>query len=594
MTLPSEAVLAAGPSRGGDLALFPLLKDLDAAALQDLAREAEWFDLPGGSILFEFGAAADALYLVSYGCLGVLRPDPERAGAGELVAEIAAGETVGEMAMITGAPRSATVVALRDSKLVRLNRRAFETLTERHPKSMLSMLRLIVQRLERTTRGETRAFTRKTLTLLPLSPGVPITQVAEDFRQALERGGRRAVRLDEASAQQPTEWLHAAEESNDIVIYQAETSMSPWTKLCLRQGDRVVLVGRSSDPPTAQMLIQAEIIGSRRRRYDLLLLQDGGARQATQSVNWLSGIANYCPYRSFHMQVRMGHAADYDRLARYMTGQAVGLVLGGGGARGFAHLGVIKAMHQAGIPIDLVGGTSMGAIVGSGVALDWDDQIVSDIMREAFVSSNPVNDYTLPVIALIRGRKVSSRLREIFGDLQIEDMWLPFFAIACNLTKGATEVQRTGPLWRALRATVALPGVMPPVVVNGEVLVDGGVINNLPADEMGKLARGPVIGVDVAKDPAVKCDDESLEDLSLWAMLRRGKRNRPSILNVLMRSGTVSSAAQSQLGRSHANLVLTPELEDIDMLDWQAFDTVIERGYRCAMEALERGHGKLF
>jgi NTE family protein len=277
-----------------------------------------------------------------------------------------------------------------------------------------------------------------------------------------------------------------------------------------------------------------------------------------------------------------------------MTGQAVGLVLGGGGARGFAHLGVIKALRGAGIPIDLIGGTSMGAVVGSGVALEWDDKLIYDIMRKAFVTSNPVNDYTVPVVALIRGRKVSQRLRQIFGDLAIEDLWRPFFAVACNLTKGATEVQRTGPLWRALRATVALPGVMPPVVVNREILVDGGVINNLPVDVMSNLGRGPVIGVDVAKDPALTCDDENLEDLSLWQMLRRGERNRPGILSVLMRSGTVSSAAQSQLGRSRANLYLAPELEDIDMLDWQAMDTVIERGYRCTIAELDRRQGKLF
>jgi NTE family protein len=276
------------------------------------------------------------------------------------------------------------------------------------------------------------------------------------------------------------------------------------------------------------------------------------------------------------------------RLARILTGRGVGLVLSGGGARGFAHLGVIKALREIGLPIDLVGGNSMGAIIGAGVANDWDEATMRTAFRRAFVDTNPLSDYTLPLVSLIGGRKVSRLLREAFGEVAIEDLWLPFFCISTNLTRGEAVVHREGLLWRWLRASVAIPGVLAPVFDGGEVHVDGGVINNLPVDVMRQVGRGLVIGVDVVSDHTFTALNEGADLPPLWRLMvsSRGKQV-PGILQILWRAGTVNSEAAAAALRAETDLMLEPSLESVDLLNWKAFDRAVELGYRHAMAKLE-------
>jgi len=330
--------------------------------------------------------------------------------------------------------------------------------------------------------------------------------------------------------------------------------------------------------PTAETWHQEP--DGRRRPCDLVLLHERAGHAAVGA--WLDHVQP-----ALHCHVRAGNAADVDRLARLLTGRAVGLVLSGGGARGFAHIGALTALREAGVPIDLVAGASMGAIVGAGVAAEWDDKEMRSRMRAAFVDSNPLGDYTLPLVALVKGKRVADRLRQHFPGLEIEQLWRHFTCVSTNLTKGDLELHRRGPVWRALRASVALPGVMPPVVQRGEVLADGGIINNFPVQAIEALGRGPIIGIDVAHDRAFVADDEDWERPSLLRLFARGRQDRPGILRLLMRAGTVNGLGIARSGRAAVDLLLTPSLEDIDMLDWKAFDRAVAAGYRAASLALE-------
>jgi NTE family protein len=324
-----------------------------------------------------------------------------------------------------------------------------------------------------------------------------------------------------------------------------------------------------------------------RRPVDLVLLHGEGKPMRTDLSPWSDRlkIELSCP-------VRHRHPGDLARLARLLTGRAVGLVLSGGGARGFAHIGVIRALRECKVPIDLVGGCSMGAIIAAGVAAEWDDATLSANMRRAFVTSSPLNDYALPLLALVRGKKVTRRLIEHFGEVAIDELWRPFFCVSSDLTSGSLVVHRTGPLWRALRASVAIPGLMPPVVDRDAVLADGGVMNNLPVDVMRGLKRGPVLGVDVASDRALTSLVHH-ESGGLWRFLA-SKRRVPPIVDILVRAGTVSSDVQSQTNRKSVDLLFDPPLENIDILDWHAFDRAIEIGYRHAMSVLEKTGDDVF
>jgi NTE family protein len=231
----------------------------------------------------------------------------------------------------------------------------------------------------------------------------------------------------------------------------------------------------------------------------------------------------------------------------------------------------------------------MGAIVGACVAAGWDDDEIAERMHGAFVRNNPLDDYTMPWVALFRGKSVDRLLQTYFGDTLIEALWRPFFAVSTNLTRGGMHVHRAGPVWPALRASVAIPGVLPPVLESGEVLVDGGVINNFPVDVMAGERKGPIIGIDVAGDRAQMTENEvPLNRRGLIGWLRPDTRPMPGIVSVLMRAGTVSSQLQTNLAKAQTSLLIEPALSHVPLLDWQSFDRAVEAGYRQARKVLER------
>ena len=281
-------------------------------------------------------------------------------------------------------------------------------------------------------------------------------------------------------------------------------------------------------------------------------------RPAAPAEAWL----RHFPVR-FHCHLRLRSDTDMARLARYVTGRGLGLVLSGGGARGFAHIGVIKALRQARIPIDLVGGTSMGAIIAAGVALEWDDKEMYERMHAGFVRSNPLDDYAFPLVALTKGRKVERRLRRHFADARVEDLWRPYFAVASNLSNGEVTVMRNGVLWRALRASIAIPGLLPPVIENDDVLADGGLMNNLPCDVMDAMRRGPVIGVDVTRYRSFDMSNVRTRSM-IHRLLVPSDYDGPEIVSLLLRAATVGGTLQTRSSRDHADLVLDPPLPSIE------------------------------
>jgi NTE family protein len=559
------------------LCSVPFLRALDGSSLDALEAELEWLSVPGGWTLFDQNDVADAVYFVIAGCLGVIVQSSD--GREHLVARAQSGESVGEMALLGGQTRSATVVAIRDSEVLRLGRASYERLLQQHPRSMLSLVSLLVRRLRDTTRRDAPAETGRTLALVPMSPDVGHIRFALALADELATVGRRVRLLDSRAAVNTTEWFNAVESAHDLVLYHADPSDSFWTRFCLRQADRVLLIASPDAPFRAPAWLSGQG-KSRREPFDLALLHESFSSAGNAAESWRKELPV-----DLICQVRHGNAGDIARVARLLTGKAIGLVLGCGGARGFAHLGVIRALREANIPIDLIGGCSMGAIVGAAVALEWDDAQIGERLRHAFVESNPMNDYTLPFLALVKGRKVSRRLEEHFGGVRIEDLWRPFFCVSTNLSAAKLTVHRDGPLTLALRASVSIPGLLPPVAVGGETHVDGGLMNCLPVDVMKSLRRGPVIAVDVASDRALG-SLSSDHGRSFWQFLRSGRKTLP-IVDVLVRAGTVSSDALTRMEGGQADILFKPPLETVDLLDWKACTSAIDAGYRHAIDKLE-------
>lgn len=566
------------------LGTLQLFRGLDTPTLAAIAGEIQWFSVPGGMTLFEAGDPADSLFMVISGCLGAFARTPD--GHTRLVNRVVAGETVGEMAMISGKPRSATIIALRDTELGRISKQAFDAILLDHPQAMYRMAQLTVQRLESSQRQQRgKRSVPKTFTIVPQDIDVDVGEFATQLVKALGALGRNTrteLVWSVRGAAHTSHWFHNVEAANEFVVYVADPGVTSWSKLCMRQADSLLLLARATSEPAPWRVLAAQ--GESRstlQRAEIVLLHEGEIARGT-ARNWIArqpGLA--------HHHVR--HERDVQRLARHLTGRGVGLVLAGGGARGFAHIGAVKALREAGIPIDAVGGTSMGAILGAGVAQEWTHEELVERFRRSFVDTNPLSDYTLPLVSLVSGRKVSRLLRGEFGDMDIEDLPLPFFCVSSNLTTGCLAVHRSGLLWRWLRASVAIPGVLPPIFHNGEVHVDGGAMNNLPVDIMRDFGRGPLIAIDVAADRAFTADFDDVDVPGLWKAMSwfRAKKKRVNIFQILWRAGMVNSAAATMAQREQTDLLLQPPLESVDMLNWQAFDEAIDAGYRYTRTRLE-------
>lgn len=563
-----------------DLSTIPLFRDLDRATLRSLREEMQWLTLPGGAVLFREGEASDFFYIVISGRLGVVveaAPSEPR-----FVTQIGIGETVGEMGMITGEPRTATIMAIRYSELLGFSKSAFDRLTARHPKLIHRLLDMLARRLDATTHGISEPRVAKTIAIVPVGDDVPRADFARALEVAIERDGLRVVIVDHADFERPIEWFYTIEAAHDLVLYLAAGADSVWSKFCLRQADRVAFLALAHREQPPGTIVPPARQPGRDIPADLVLLHPAEHADAAIERPWLGAFSS-----GMQCNVREGSGGDFGHLGRLLTGRAVGLVLSGGAARGFAHIGVVRALRRAGVPIDLIGAASMGSVVAAGVALGWDDAEMSERLRHAFTDSNPVTDYTLPLLSLVKGREVTRRLRANFGEARIENLWRLYYCTSSNLTTGRAKTHRSGPLWRAVRASIAIPGILPPVIDGQEVLVDGGVMNNFPVDVMCDFRRGPIIGVDVATKAAPMLTAANLGDGSLGWWVRSGFR-RPAIVNLLMRAGTVSSEAQTTAYRQRVDLLLEPPVESIDLMDWQAFDRAIEAGYRATMEELER------
>jgi NTE family protein len=562
------------------LAGLPLLSSLDPHDLLATAAEFQWFSLLGGETLFQRGDRDDSLYVVLSGRLGAFIIDED--GKEVLIRQMSRGETVGELALLSGQPRSASVVALRDSEVVCLSKSNFSKLVQEHPRALSFITDILVRRLLRPPRLKPALEAPRTLAIISLDRDDADAEFARSLCVAFKDIGMKSYMIEHEERSRPLEWFNTVEENHEVVIYQTDFETSAWTRLCLRQADRVVLLG-SATRTLAEALPAAELAleNPQRAPVELVLYREDGVApsQTLALINRFGGAP--------HHHLRAGEVGDLRRLARMISGRAIGLVLSGGAARGISHICVIRALHEADIEPDLFGGTSIGSIVAAGAAIGWSDDELTTRMREAFAGENPLNDYTLPLVSLVRGRKTSNLLRRHFGNQQIEDCPYTYFAASTNLSSGRLHIHRTGPMWRALRASIAIPGILPPVIEGSDILVDGGVLNNLPFDVMMEMRRGPVIASDLSISHGFKATIDDLEQRTLWELMSHARKGTPNIATLLVASGTMSSYAQVRDSRDHVALLIQPVNDDLNMLDWHAFDRMVETGYRRTIALLE-------
>ncbi|CAN5152627.1 patatin-like phospholipase family protein [soil metagenome] len=554
---------------------------------EDPNTQASWFALTGGEPLFSAGQEADSLYLLRSGRLGVFRH--EEGQSPYFVGVIRPGEPVGEMALIAGSPHTADVVALRDSEILALPREAFFEAVRTRPEVMIELSRLMLHRARERTPGAAEPSVFGFIS----ARARPIRAFVERIAAAIEAQGSTCLVIDHSALSSASEWFSRVEDSHDYVLYVAEQDEPNWASLCTRQVDRLFVVGNGLTLPPRSISSRNGDVGARpeapgshgqaggHRFTDLILLRDPRMSRPANTAVWLDALK---PGRWFHAVE--GDSRDAERIARVVTGTSIGLVLSGGGARAYAHIGVVQAMQDAGVVFDFLGGSSMGAVVAAGPALGWTTEELDRQIRKAFVTSDPLSDLAVPIVAMTRAGKVARLLQEAYGEIDIADMPLPFFCVSSNLTTGRIEVHRRGLLRRAMRASIAIPGVMPPVVIDGQVLVDGAVLKNFPTDVMRQLNAGPIVGSDMSQTRGV--DPMGLENPpSWWKWILSGAwKSGPPIVSILMRAATITTDAELEQSRAAADVLVLPHPQTTDIRDWKVYEPVVASGREAAAEVL--------
>ena len=585
-----------------------LLGPLDADVLAAVANQGSWVDLRRGEILFRKGEPGEAWYVVTYGRLGVVEPGvddrPDR-----IITEVGHGEALGELALITGESRSATVCALRDSEVVRFSTSEFSELLEAVPHVLDALVRTLARRLVRREGTPTRRDSAGViLTVVPATADVAVGEFADRLALALSRSGPtlqlRSDRLGDMGVDgevvrrldphpawtRVTTWLEAHAASHRFLVLVADAAPSGWSARAVGQADQVIIVAdAAADPLPGQLERQLLPPGDARHpRRRLALLHADGSTPPTGTARWLDAR----PVDE-HVHIRMDRPDDVERLARSIAGRGVSLVLSGGGARCFAQLGVVRAMREQGIPIDLVAGTSAGAMSAFLVAAGRSD----DEMRRAaslFHRAHPLRGYTLPLFSLKRGERLSRALRDQCGEVRIEDLWIPFVAVSSNLTRRSAHLHTRGPAWAALRASGSIPGIVDPVVVDGQLLVDGALVDNLPVHVARERLPGRVIAVDATAAQPLASTTHDYP--SPWraapgrlvgrAVRRRREDQHPGLLEVLLHSMLLPSQASLEQMRSEADLCLRPELAEFGTQASAMYDRIIDAGYLHARDRL--------
>lgn len=577
------------------LSQCPLFSRLSPAALDALSKHITVREIKSGGVLFTQGGPSDCMYVVATGRLRAIRNDDE------LVGDIGRYEPVGEIGVIADELRSATVHAIRDSILLKLARADLLRCAATHPKAMIEMTRFMIMRLRQMGRDRALESARSmhTFAVIPATGDVDAHDFAERFSQALALhdsvkliddvlvdaelgyGTSRRPFQEDATNERVMTLLGDIESRYRYLVYAAGGEPDPWARRCMRQADRLIVVANASSAPTmSPMLERMRSGGSERVPVDLILLcpqnSDPGSVLAWRE----------CTHATAHYFVRPGNVDDMDKMVRQVTGRGLGLVLGGGGARGFAHIGLVRALHELKIPVDLTGGSSMGAFLAALIACGYDHNQMAEIARETFVDHNYLNDYMFPSIALIRGRKFVRRLHDIFGEQQIEHLRTSFFCVSTNLTRGTPVVHDRGPLYMWLATSMCVPGVAPPVAYQNELLVDGSVINSLPTDIMQSMRRGLIVASDVStaggdlRAPGIEGPDP--EGLLRW----NAPAKRPGMFSIIFRTATLTSESGTAARASRADAYVRMPVTGIGLFDWKKMDEVVERGYRHAMEQL--------
>lgn len=535
-------------------------------------------------------------------------------------------------------------ITIKVSKIIASRMRA---LVE-NPVETLTESKMAVSRSQATSN-----FNLRTVAIVPTTAGVPVVEFSNKLHTALSQIGtlNGVITLNQSSILNHlgrhafsrmgklklSQYLADLEEKYGLVLYVADTAVkSPWTETCISQADCIFLVGLAEGSPVIGEYERFLLTTKTTARKELVLLHaerycpPGLTRSWLRNRSWINGGHHHvqmsfraAPEPVHHaLPKRFGNAlkqrvqvlqaeihkytskrvrqtplfsantpfkGDFHRLARRLCGKSVGLVLGGGGARGLAHIGVIRALEEAGLPIDIIGGTSIGAFIGAVYAQDADVVPMYGRVKKFAGRMGSVwrfaLDLTYPSASYTTGHEFNRGIFKTFGDSQIEDFWLDFYCNSTNITKSRSEIHTSGYVWRYIRASMSLAGLLPPMCDEGNMLLDGGYVDNLTVSHMKSLGADVIFAVDVGSldDDRPQAYGDSLS--GFWASVNRWNPfstypNPPTLSEIQAKLAYVSSIDALERAKNIPGCrYMRPPVEPYGTLDFSKFDEIYQVGY---------------
>ncbi|KAL2868971.1 lysophospholipase [Aspergillus lucknowensis] len=507
----------------------------------------------------------------------------------------------------------------------------------------------------------TSTLNLRTVGILPVTAGVPVVEFGHRLLHALQQIGvtdgvtslNQAAILNHLGRHafsrmgklKLSQYLADLEEKYGMVLYIADTNVnSPWTQTCISQADCILLVGLAESSPNVGEYERFLLGMKSTARKELVLLHadrycpPGVSRKWLKNRVWING-GHHHIQMAFRLAAEPSHPqtkrlgtvlkqrvqilqaeiqkytsrrirrtpiyssqtpfkGDFHRLARRLCGRAVGLVLGGGGARGIAHVGVIKALEEAGIPVDIVGGTSIGSFIGALYARDAD--VVPMYGRAKKFAGRMGSmwrfalDLTYPSVSYTTGHEFNRGIFKTFGDSQIEDFWLEFYCNTTNISRSRAEYHSSGYVWRYVRASMSLAGLLPPICDEGSMLLDGGYIDNLTVAHMKTLGADVIFAIDVGSldDNTPQGYGDSLS--GFWSVVNRWNPfsscpNPPTLSEIQARLAYVSSIDNLERAKNTPGcLYMRPPIDAYGTLEFGKFDELYQLGYTYGKEYLEK------
>lgn len=589
------------------LSHIDITKNMDETALNHFASILNPIFVEGGTTLIKQGDIDRSMYFLFQGRLRVnAQEDVNNINQKEFVlAEIAAGQFVGEIALLTHLPRSTTVKVIRDSILLKLEESAFLAFEKKYPAVVNEISKLALKRIAKKTRFTQVGENFVTLAIAPagktdskvLSP--QLLQALNKYKPTFllskkvmkNHFGRDLTESsEEADRLLMTQWQQELENQYGYLLLETDPELSAWTSYCLRQSDRILFVADHAKNPSLNS-IESHFYS----QSNLLKPYNEIAFIHPEETTTIEGTEEWLKARDcmgyYHLKLQSEHL--FNRLIRCLTGQALGVVLNGGGARGLVHIGVLKALEEMNVPVDFIGGTSMGALI-SGLYACFGLKRTISLCQQKLVQVR--NEFTLPIIALSKGKFPSEQYKKIWDDKKIEDLWMRYYAIATNLTESQIEIMDRGPIWLAVRSSTSIPGIYPPIYdEEGNMLVDGGIVNNMPVDVMRKMiCGGKILAVNChIKFPAILKKRVPNWWVSGWEMLyhilnpfKVKKIQYDNIVNILYASFDLSIENKQAQMRKEADYYLEIDTKEYHQADFKSIDKLIEIGYTRAMQAL--------